>query len=563
MPRRNGQRMSLVHRLALAAVWLSVATGAIVFTEPAPTDVLSMGIVVLLPVIGLVSFNRGVLSFAVALMILTAFGFVGSMMASDLVLPTKHTAISLYLCLAAIVLAGFVALKPRAHAKLLLDAQLAGALFAATAGIVGYFDLVPGSGELLTRFGRASGTFKDPNVLGPYLVPAIIYALHVWLSRPLQRSALHAIALAVLSLALLLTFSRGAWAAAALAATVYLYISFVTSRRDADRVRIIALVGVGVLGLAGLLAVTLSHDSAGDLFAERASLTQSYDVGPEGRFGGQRKAIDLIAENPLGIGFGEFPRWHHHEDVHNVYLSMLLNAGWIGGAIYIGLVVGIVTLGLHRAFAPGPLQGPLLVAATSLAAMAFEGLIVDTDHWRHFYLLLALVVGLLTGRRTREAPQPRSKRIVTDRRPVLLRPVVVLPPAWRSARIVGPGRPLIAAAPPGRRKRRGLDLGIDAPPGVDYAQFCNRPARLLGPVRPKRRPRLVAPPPRAVGCCRIDVMGLGPIDDTSTLSNLDRDQTFSPPSAYSRGNGCSGASRRAALGRQLPLAETRSCALKC
>ncbi|MFN3869469.1 MAG: hypothetical protein ACK4MF_10425, partial [Hyphomicrobiaceae bacterium] len=217
MPRRDGQQPSLVHRLALAAVWLSIAAGAIVFTEPAPTDVLSMGLIVLLPVLGLVSFNRGVLAFAVALMLLTAFGFMGSMMSSDLVHSVKHTAISLYLCLAAVVLAGFVALKPRAHAKLLLDAQLAGAVFAATAGIVGYFDLVPGSGEVLTRFGRASGTFKDPNVLGPYLVPAIVYALHVWLSRPLRKSVLHAVALAVLSLALLLTFSRGAWAAAALA----------------------------------------------------------------------------------------------------------------------------------------------------------------------------------------------------------------------------------------------------------------------------------------------------------------------------------------------------------
>lgn len=498
MPRQGGQRRSLVHLAALFAVWSAVASGAIVFTEPAPTDLLTMGIVILLPVVGLVAFNRGVLAFAVALLLLTAFGFVGSMMASDLLHPIKHTSISLYLCAAAIVFAGFVALKPRAHAKLLLDAQLAGAVFAAAAGIIGYFDLVPGSGELLTRFGRASGTFKDPNVLGPYLVPAIIYALHVWLGRPLHKGLLHAAALAVLSLALLLTFSRGAWAAAVVAGAIYLYIAFVTSRRDADRLRIIALVGAGVVALSGILALALSHDEAGDLFAERANLTQSYDVGPEGRFGGQRKAIDLIAENPLGIGFGEFPRWHHHEDVHNVYLSMLLNAGWFGGAIYIGLVLGIVALGLHRAMTPGPLQGLVLVASASLAAMAFEGLIVDTDHWRHFYLLLGLVVGLLTGRRVREAAPPRKDRIVADRRPVLLRPVVVLPPAWRTARILGPARLQIAASATHKRRRRGLDLGIEAPAGMDYAQFCNRPARLIGPARPKRKPKLISRgvPPR-------------------------------------------------------------------
>ena len=44
-------------------------------------------------------------------------------------------------------------------------------------GIVGYFDLLPGAHELLTRYGRATGPFKDPNVFGPFLVPALVYAL--------------------------------------------------------------------------------------------------------------------------------------------------------------------------------------------------------------------------------------------------------------------------------------------------------------------------------------------------------------------------------------------------
>ena len=40
---------SATHKLALALVWLTVASGAVVFTEPAPFDVLTMGLVVLLP----------------------------------------------------------------------------------------------------------------------------------------------------------------------------------------------------------------------------------------------------------------------------------------------------------------------------------------------------------------------------------------------------------------------------------------------------------------------------------------------------------------------------------
>ncbi len=44
---------SAVHRLTLALVWLAVALSAVVFSEPAPFDLLMMGLIVLLPMIGL------------------------------------------------------------------------------------------------------------------------------------------------------------------------------------------------------------------------------------------------------------------------------------------------------------------------------------------------------------------------------------------------------------------------------------------------------------------------------------------------------------------------------
>ena len=46
------------------------------------------------------------------------------------------------------------------------------------AALIGYFSLVPGTYDLFTEFGRARGTFKDPNVLGAFLVPALLYAFN-------------------------------------------------------------------------------------------------------------------------------------------------------------------------------------------------------------------------------------------------------------------------------------------------------------------------------------------------------------------------------------------------
>ena len=56
----------------------------------------------------------------------------------------------------------------------------------------------------------------------------------------------------------------------------------------------------------------------------------------------------------------------------------------------------MVTLGvgLRAALIPTPWQTYLIAAYAAFVGEAFEGFIVDTDHWRHFFLVLGLVWGL-------------------------------------------------------------------------------------------------------------------------------------------------------------------------
>ena len=62
-------RRSAVHWLALALVWITVASGSVVFTEPAPVDVLTISLVVVLPMLGLVFITRGLVLFYGAWMV--------------------------------------------------------------------------------------------------------------------------------------------------------------------------------------------------------------------------------------------------------------------------------------------------------------------------------------------------------------------------------------------------------------------------------------------------------------------------------------------------------------
>lgn len=388
---------SLVHRLSLAFVWLAIASGAIVFSEPAPFDALSLGLLVLLPVVGLVAFRPLLGLLFTLLMLLGAGALIGVTMAREVPVAITHTGVSIYLYVATFLYALFVARRPAFHTELILKASLAGGIFASLCGIAGYFDLFPGAADLMTRYSRATGMFKDPNVYGPFLIPGFVYAFYLILKRPLRRALLPTLAFALLALGILLSFSRGAWTNAAIALVVFgaLYVLTVGSRRA--RMKFFAMLLLGVGAIAAMLAAALQVEAVANLLTQRAALTQGYDEGPDGRFGGQKKAMRLAIENPLGIGAQQFPLFYHHEEAHNVYISMFMNAGWVGGVGFIVLMFGTVALGLREAFRRGPAQPYFLIAYGAFVGHVLEGFLIDLDHWRHLYVLLALIWGIMAA----------------------------------------------------------------------------------------------------------------------------------------------------------------------
>jgi hypothetical protein len=56
--------------------------------------------------------------------------------------------------------------------------------------------------------------------------------------------------------------------------------------------------------------------------------------------------------------------------------------------------VAIYCTGLRAALISTPWQAYLIAAYAAFLSESFEGFIVDTDHWRHFFLILGLVWGL-------------------------------------------------------------------------------------------------------------------------------------------------------------------------
>lgn len=390
---------SAVHTAVLALVWMAIATSGFVFSEPCPTDILTIALIVLLPTIGLTRIGPALSTLMLAMSAAAGFGLVACLFAVDLPKALTHTVVTIFVYGATIILAGFIAAKPVAHSKLIFNALTVAALIAAGFGVGGYFGLLPG-GELFTKYGRASGTFKDPNVFGPFLVAPLLYALHNAMERPLKQMLKPLLIAGFLALGVFFSFSRGAWINLIAAVSIFLVLSLLTTSSKArlQKIAFLSIFGATLIGAAVFAALQIEHVSR--LVTERASVTQNYDVGPEGRFGGQEKAIQLILDHPFGIGAAQFALVHHHEEAHNVYLSMAMNAGWLGAMFYMVIVLSTLYIGFSRALKPSPAQPFLIIAIATFAANAGEGIIIDTDHWRHVYLLMAFVWGIATARET-------------------------------------------------------------------------------------------------------------------------------------------------------------------
>ena len=396
-------RPTTLQRFGLALVWLGVASGAVVFSEPAPVDLLTIGLIAFLPMVGLVAVPPALWLVTAVWAVCGACALLACSFAPDLAKAATHTGVSIYLYAAFFMFAAFVAKRPLAHTKLILDAYLWAAFIAGLAGVVGYFNLFPGAFELFTRYGRATGTFKDSNVYGPFLIPALLYALHKVLNEPARRTIVPAVMLMFLSFAILLSFSRGAWFNAVVGIAFYMYFSFVFAPSNRQRVKLVLLGAAALVTAAGVLVVAARSEGISELLSHRAALTQDYDVGPQGRFGGQEKAKGLILANPFGIGAQVFAAVHHHEEPHNVYLVMFLNAGWLGGLAFAAIVWLTALWGLRHAMLRTLTQPLFVIVYAAFLGNALEGFIIDIDHWRHLHLEMAIVWGLRLADRTNVA----------------------------------------------------------------------------------------------------------------------------------------------------------------
>jgi hypothetical protein len=388
-------------RLRCLLLWLTGVSGAIVLFEPSPYEVTTLLTLVTF-VIGGLTLSAGLIPLAVLLILLnTGYSISGwAVLEDERVALWLYT--SWYLAVTAMFFAAMLGVNTEARLNALMRGCLIGGVIAAVAAIVGYFRIFPSLNELLLLYERARGTFKDPNVLGAFLVLPTLLALQPVLCGRVQQAAKGALLLCLFVPAILLSFSRAAWGQVAYTAVLVLTLTFITSRSPAQRLRIVLLSLTGVVVLAGFIAALLSIDIVAELFKQRASFEQSYDLGAQGRFARYGLGAILALDMPFGIGPLQFAKYFP-EDTHNSFLNAFMSGGWLAGVCYPALTALTLVFGIRAVFVRTPWQQTTITVFAALFGVVTESFIIDIDHWRHTFLLIGVMWGLIAATRRQGA----------------------------------------------------------------------------------------------------------------------------------------------------------------
>jgi len=373
----------VVGRYDLAVV-IGFALLAVVVIEPAPSDVLFALAIAVAVVTGRFDLRRvpRMVTYLIAFFI--ALNIISMMNVLSWSAAGRFFLITIYLSTLSLWLAAYIDRPERA--RWLVCAYLAAAVLSAVLGSAALFIHFPGHALLIGDGQRAKALFKDPNVYGPFLIPIALILLEEIIQPRLlrlRRSSM-IVCFFALMVGVVFSFSRAAWLNLAVALIVLIGV-VVARRLDRRAISLVFVVLVGALAIAGAVL------STGELgFLEERAHLQSYDAS---RFGAQTRGLSVGLEHPFGIGPGQVEVVSpSHEASFSLFVRPLSEQGVLGLLTIIALVVVTIAFGalnvLHGSDTYGISAAALLAAWCGLMANSF---FVDTLHWRHLWLVAALI----------------------------------------------------------------------------------------------------------------------------------------------------------------------------
>lgn len=368
------------------AVLLDIFLLSFVFIEPAPCDIMFIFLIIFFLINN--SGNRNKIysqSFAVILLCLFILSNIITMFnAVDFGAAIRYFSATLYLS----CFCGFIFLysSPSNYISL-LRAYVLSSLTASVLALIGYIGFFQ-SVLMIDEF-RPKALFKDPNVFGPFLIPAVIILIDdIGKTKIIKTNPIiHKIILAIIVAGVAISFSRAAWISLIASFLIYILLNI----KKFNVIKTCAYVCTFCIVTFFCWNYAISSNLK-DFVFERAKL-QTYD---QDRFASQATGIELSTGNPFGYGPGQ------HETVvakiigesissHSLYIRVFVENGILGFILFISLL-GIIILNLfvcHFSKKNAAIF-PSSILLSILIGIMVNSIVIDTLHWRHFWFFIGM-----------------------------------------------------------------------------------------------------------------------------------------------------------------------------
>lgn len=374
--------MNKRYSMLQAVLFVTMFTSSVVLIEPSPYDLLMMFFLSIILLSVHLKLNR-----TITLPIILSLFFLLANIVSMFIVkhPTStimYFIITCYLVMTFVLLISFFQKAKAGTAHVILVGYYCAAIIATVIGVLAYFDLLPSS-NLFLMFGRVKSTFKDPNVFGPFLIIPALYALS--LSETVRKKegsrVLHFLLFILLTIGIIISFSRAAWGSFVI--SLFLYLLMTKRAMVVARLRTILFI---IILMLPVIAVLVQSPAIEELLSSRLTI-KKYDSD---RFGTQKEAFYQGFSNLLGLGPGQSEREFQYSP-HSLYARVFTENGVVGILTIISIVLISVWQSIKNYRQSDYLESPIYaIVFSSLIGLAFNSFFIDTLHWRHFWILLAI-----------------------------------------------------------------------------------------------------------------------------------------------------------------------------
>ena len=401
-PNQQAGSASLIQAPAYLRYWIALigASIGLVLFEPAPVDILVGTLFIWCFVLGLMSIDRVISLAGLLIIIFLLTNIIPLYYVRDLSRSLYYAAVTFYLTLWFPMMYFLTKRYGMSIISPVLQGYIVFSLLSSLLSVLAVFSIIPSFGILTYLDHRALGFFKGPNVLASYLILTLLlllYAAPPIIPRSLPPYVRYA-AIVITLAALVTSGSRAGWGNAAVTLALVFYFRLNASGAASERFNTILSAVAGFTAL-GAIFLVLSSGNYGDFLSGRFQM-QRYDAE---RFAAQESSLQHAMVNPLGIGPGQsesevgtasIVTSRGPVSVHNLYIRVLVENGWLGFLSFTGFLGLTLWKGWLVTRSRGiwaPLGG---IVTGVFVGTLLNSLVIDSLHWRHFWLQAALIWGI-------------------------------------------------------------------------------------------------------------------------------------------------------------------------